>query len=81
MTKLEQKLQELGYKYFACGTYTKLYNGHEISIELIVNRTKICGYYLETNTKQFIYQYKIDRLQQAFNEMQNDLEILKECEE
>ena len=90
MTKLEQKLIELGYekdkqeysdnviykttfvKYFKyCCIHVEIYN-------IVNNNYHFC---IETFAKAFAFQEFIDNLQQAFNTMQNDLEILKECEE
>lgn len=55
MTKLEEKLIELGYK----GYYNSLTHEHH----------------------RYYKQKQIDSLQQAFNQLQNDLKDLKECDE
>ena len=81
MTKLEEKLIELGYEYHELyNIWEKEILNHIIHIMLsdgqihhneVVNHQNII----------VINQQQIDNLQQAFNEMQKDLEILKECEE
>ena len=82
MTKLEEKLIELGYVEDKCysNVYKKIENKNIFIIRLnYKNRNKIdyiCienAYYIET-------QQDIDHLQQAFNQLQNDLEVLKEYE-
>lgn len=83
MNKLEEKLIELGYKYNKyVNCFSKKYSGFiSIFIELIENKSKTGNYFVEYPTYLFNKQEQIDNLQQAFNEMQNDLAILKECEE
>lgn len=82
MTKLEQKLIELGYEKENQYVFTKyivtLTMTYCISIELDINRKVETGY-VDSNY-HFEIQQEINDLQQAFNEMQKDLEILKGCE-
>ena len=85
MTKLEQKLIELGYekqqKYNSKQIiilYLKdMFYGLTIYYNLVTN--KIVDNLVLTNGKCVRTQQDIDSLQLAFNEMQKDLEILKEC--
>ena len=79
MTKLEEKLKELGYKqdehnpygyYKDCQGFVSIY---------IYIRFKIKGR-VYSITRDYEYQFEIDNIQQAFNEMQKDLEILKGVE-
>lgn len=81
MTKLEQKLIELGYLPVSYRKYQKCYfEDFHIEIELTLNN-KAKGK-LRTNAFYWFYtQQDIDNLQQGYNEMQKDLAILKECEE
>lgn len=81
MTKLEQKLKELGYER----NYTqKPYIWEKdfdnfilkISIEEGIKGWVNVGLY-----SCFRKQSQIDNLQQAFNEMQKDLEELKQCQD
>ena len=83
MTKLEQKLQELGYeqqklykqlfeKEFNCALHKTIFLNDQL--------TKVKGHKISPYGA-FRTQQDIDNLQQAFNEMQRDLEILKECKE
>lgn len=78
MAKLENKLKELGYKkdeffkwYFKLSS-----NGMEISISITDNglKGKVWNKY-----RYYDRQQEIDNLQQAFNELQKDLEVLREC--
>ena len=81
MTKLEEKLIELGYELereedsiIACKNVN-----HNCDIVIGVWDSKIKYYYLYTYfTRHIRRQDTIDNLQQAFDEMQKDLEILKE---
>ena len=81
MTKLEQKLQELGYKpYYRC--YEKIVGKISIFVEPFNEPfTKIHKIYVYNENNYIKRQEQIDNLQLAFNELQKDLEILKECEE
>ena len=80
MTKLEEKLIELGYEFYCPNYYAKLYCDQTIYIELRYKQY-IQDYYVEAHYWNFKFKKQIDNLQQAFNELQKDLEILKECEE
>lgn len=82
MTKLEQKLIELGYVYIQHNDYFKKQFTRYIyiSIELDNNKLKVNDYGVDYKTEYFRKQHQLDKLQQAFNEMQKDLEVLKEYE-
>lgn len=83
MTKLEQKLVELGYvEGIFQNRYIKYYQQTDnyILIQLSSDKEEIKWHHLYCQSS-FDKQEHIDSLQQAFNEMQKDLEILKECEE
>lgn len=88
MTKLEEKFIELGYKIERDEEYTedcfiacKDCNAYA-DIVIGVSENKIYHYYVYTYLIQHIRrQDQIDYLQQAYNEMQKDLAVLKECEE
>lgn len=82
MTKLEEKLIELGYKYVeSIECYGKKYSRFiSIFIELNKDKSKVNDYDVEYTTYRFKKQEQIDVLQQAYNEMQNDLEVFNECE-
>ena len=78
MTKLEQKLKELGYEYECLNIYYKEFNKTlvltiDLYPNLIYGRVHCCF-------AEFHNQQDIDNLQLAFNEMQRDLEVLKEYE-
>lgn len=79
MTKLEEKLIELGYKVSIFQhRYIKYYEETDnyILIQLSKYNDEIENCYLYCQSA-FIIQEHIDSLQQAFNEMQKDLEVLK----
>lgn len=90
MTKLEQKLSEFGYEekklselvyeYDYLTHYSKYCGNYKMIIGLYAKK-RIENYYVEGYHFNFKNQAQIDNLQQAFNELQKDLEILKECEE
>lgn len=77
MTKLEQKFKELGYETneFLKGVYwKKIKTDLYIKILFNYNHKKIFNSYIDC----CIYnQQDIDKLQQAFNVLQKDLEELK----
>lgn len=80
MTKLEQKLIELGYElngeYNYYNVYRKRISSNDLFVEVYHNLS--LDYCIDVG---YVYsQQDINDLQQAFNVMQKDLEILKECE-
>lgn len=80
---LEQKLIELGYRISIFDHRYIKYNketDNYILIQLSESNNSII-FYSFGYQNAFKTQQDIDNLQQAFNEMQKDLEILKECEE
>lgn len=79
MSKLEEKLQELGYEYNKNFMYYRKEINDHIRINIEVFKGQICDYRI-LDTKVIKTQEHIDNLQQAFNEMQKDLAILKEIE-
>ena len=85
MTKLEQKLIELGYeKREVFYQNNDIYRTKYIKSVNNVSYIEINVY--ESYTYSVINEYSItdqsiiDKIQQAFNTMQKDLGILKECE-
>lgn len=89
MSRLEEKLIELGYEFDHYEVFTRqnsyrkvigdINNCAGIFIYTNKNINKIESYYSINGT--VTSQIHIDNLQQAFDVMQKDLEILKECEE
>ena len=80
MTKLEEKLLELGYErvrlqFSNISIYNKIGKHALFVIKILEN--EIFDYHLHKNIHN---QNDIDNLQQAFNEMQKDLEVLKDYE-
>ena len=77
MTKLEQKLIELGYSQ-------EKYNGiiyfkYVDRCYLFINSHNLKKYGVECPMMTYTEQRHIDNLQQAFNQLQFDLKELKEC--
>ena len=84
MTKLEEKLKELGYKQDLTLKHLYFKNIDNTRILLWLNKsrtniTKDSGV-LKNESIYVRKQQDIDNLQKAFNEMQKDLEILKGVE-
>ena len=83
MTKLEEKLIELGYEIYHKDNYSIIWNKdylvYELKIQII--NDKIFQSYIKSMNYLFFTQTHIDNLQQAFNEMQKDLEVLRQCYE
>lgn len=85
MTKLEEKLQELGYEQSKVikEFYNKWFKYTFITIYINPNSTikyEWCGVQRK-GLRKFQQKEQIKELYKAFDEMQKDLEILKECEE
>lgn len=79
MTKLEEKLKKLGYEHTKTGWRKRLKGRLIIELHKFTNNEIVGGIIQED---PFIMQRsQINRLQQAYNEMQKDLAILKECED
>ena len=82
MTKLENKLIELGYKlnlmwcYYGRSCYDKECNSHTLQIYLNKITGKISISRVIANT-YYEVQLGIDYLQEAFNQLQADLKELK----
>lgn len=78
MTKLEEKLIELGYE--ECLWEKGKWDNKKYNIVIFTNEeiTKIEDYYAFSN--QIRKQTTIDFTQASFNEMQRDLEVLREYE-
>lgn len=78
MTKLEEKLLELGYeKSNIPRIYIKRIYCNNIQLTICGNT--VLSPKIQTNNI-VEYQWEIDNLQQAFNELQKDLEELKKYE-
>lgn len=85
MTKLEEKLIELGYEQYVTLKHLYLKNIDNARILLWLNKshtniTKDSGV-LKNESIYVRKQQDIDNLQQAFNVMQRDLEELKKCQD
>lgn len=78
--KLELKLAMLDYiqSLFSKEIYFKFTKGFEVKID-IRNPNNIEGY-LHCKSCNIYDEIVIDRMKEAFNEMQKDLEVLKEYE-
>lgn len=79
MTELKQKLEELEYESIK-DYYVKSF-GFVFNIYIAFNQdNKPIGWIKEVPLYMFTEQQDINNLQQAFNVMQKDLEILKNYE-
>ena len=80
MTKLEEKLLQLGYRGWfierdRASYYTKVIDEVEIAISIANNKVGYCDVAPRRN---IFKQSQIDNIQQAFNQLQKDLEVLKD---
>ena len=80
MTKLEQKLIELGYEFYIDSYGGKVYIKLDYYTTKIILSKKITGYIDTLEIDRIDTQQQIDNLQQAFNQLQQDLEVLKKYE-
>ena len=82
MTKLEEKLIELEYeKIIKHFYYEKTFGEWKLSIEFLEGKiSHSCVFNYPVNRVFIKTQQDIDNLQQAFNQLQLDLEVLKEYE-
>ena len=86
MTKLEQKLIELGYKKeFEFGgkfIYFSKRKWRFVEIGILINKelNKIDSYRVDMDDRKITYYKEVDEINEAFNEMQKDLEELKSCQ-
>jgi hypothetical protein len=80
MTKLEEKLIQLGYEkeYRRRNKYVKRFRLCELIIRL--HKEEITDFYIDINIT-INNQYQIDVIQQAYNQLQKDLEVLKQCQD
>lgn len=79
MTKLEEKLIELGDINLEDITFIKPIN-KTTQIIIYIEKDYIIDYKVHPTFNCIKYQFHIDRIQQAFDEMQKDLEALKKYE-
>lgn len=77
MSKLEEKFAELAYVPFDSITFDKYYNSDLI---IRINSKELTGRVFARCFYGFKSQQDIDNLQQAFNVLQKDLEVLKDVE-
>ena len=77
MTKLEQKLIELGYDGIFIGNDNNVYYKKQIKrIVLNFECNKIVTSYLRLPSIEIDSQKQINRIQKAFTQLQQDLEVL-----
>lgn len=84
MTKLEQKLIELGYYLIQDAGETvaasKTVFVCETDITIRIDENKIVDSWVVSNNRHYPNQTRLNNLQQTFNILQQDLEALKEYE-
>ena len=85
MTKLEEKLTKLGYSLYkgngkidAVKSFRLQEDRFELNICILEN--KIIDYSMHTHRMDYYNQSQIDNQQQAFNQLQQDLEVLNNYE-
>lgn len=79
MTKLEEKLIELGYRKYTDFIYAKyLRNLEYLKVDLEINISTLTGR-IDTETRHYFIKEANDFVK-AFNILQKDLEVLKEYE-
>ena len=76
MTKLEQKLIQLGYKQDPYHSYI-FYKDYSFCTSISIYCKNAIKGKVWSHLRYYDMQQDIDSLQQAFNELQKDLEILK----
>lgn len=82
MTKLKEKLKELGY-IKTCHPNNIEYKKETFykGIEIFIFATKECRGVVYSESNLFVNEEQINTLKKAFNEMQKDLEELKNVED
>lgn len=81
MTKLEEKLIELGYKYKQCGNGKVFHKTiHYCTLSISVREDNVIVFNGVEHHFDICSQTHINLIQQAFNQLQNDLKELKEYE-
>ena len=85
MTKLEEKLIELGYRpyeqFMLIHSFIKVYNDKwNLIIETGLYETNVIECYVDLDGMAIYTQQDLEDLQQTFNVMQKDLEELKNYE-
>lgn len=79
MTKLEEKLIELGYNGVFVGNDNNIYYKKQTKrIVLDFKCEKIITSYLRLPSLEINNQKQINNLQQAYNQLQKDLKVLRE---
>ena len=81
MSKLEEKLAKLGYKYYddlmSVYVYVKSYYKYNLTIEAQPHANKIIEGYVDLDGMRVYKQRDISRLQKAYNKLQQDLKELE----
>ena len=79
MTKLEEKLNELGYLKYSNSIYIKYMKELKyLRVDLEIDISSLIGR-ISTDTKYY-FEKEANDFVQAFNQLQRDLEVLKEYE-
>ena len=77
MSKLEKKLAKLGYKYsddfMSVYVYVKSYYKYNLTIEAWPHANKVIEGYVDLDGMTIHKQRDINRLQRAYNKLQQDL--------
>ena len=80
MTKLEEKLIQLGYEEREYNRFHHIYDkeigGHKLTLYIDDNGKIVINQVIPYKHFTARFQVNIDSLQQAFNQLQKDLEVL-----
>ena len=82
MSKIEEKLSKLGYKYYddlmSVYVFVKKYNKWNLTIETRPHEDKILDWYIDFDCMTIYKQKDIDHLQEAYNILQKDIKELED---
>ncbi len=78
MTKLEEKLNELGYLKYSDFIYIKYMRLKYLRVDLEIDISTLTSR-ISTNTKYY-FEKEANDFVEAFNTLQQDLEVLREYE-
>lgn len=80
MGKIEEKLKELGYIKTCHPNNIEYKKAFYEGIEIFIFATKECRGVVYSESNLFVNDEQINTLKKAFDQMQKDLEVLKEYE-
>ena len=82
MSKIEEKLNKLGYKYYddcmSVYVFIKKHNKWNLTIEIRPYENKILDWYIDLDCRSIYKQKDIDHLQEAYNILQQDIKEIED---